>query len=54
MSIFKERNNASINMKKAQAAQLSLLLSQLVAEGNNFDYQRLTKKYPNQKSWHVY
>jgi hypothetical protein len=54
VSIYREGNKASINMKKAQASQLSLLLSQLVAEGNNFDYQRLKNKYPNQESWHVY
>jgi hypothetical protein len=30
------------------ASQLSLLLSQLVAEGNNADYEKLKKKYPDQ------
>lgn len=54
LSIFREGNKTRIHMKKAQASQLSLLLSQLVAEGNNFDYQRLKSKYPNQDSWHIY
>jgi adenine specific DNA methylase Mod len=54
LSIYKEGNKTPIHMKKAQASQLSLLLSQLVAEGNNFDYQRLKSKYPNQESWHIY
>jgi hypothetical protein len=54
LSIYNEGSKTQINIKKAQACQLSLLLSQLVAEGNNFDYQRLKNKYPNQESWHVY
>lgn len=54
LSICEGGNKTPINIKKAQASQLSLLLSQLVAEGNNFDYQRLKSKYPNQESWHIY
>jgi hypothetical protein len=54
LSIYKGGSRMPINMKKSQASQLSLLLSQLVAEGNNFDYQRLKSKYPNQESWHIY
>jgi hypothetical protein len=54
LSIYRGGNKTPINMKKAQASQLTLLLGQLVAEGNNFDYQRLKSKYPNQESWHVY
>jgi hypothetical protein len=54
LSIYKEGIKTPIHMNKAHASQLSLLLSQLVAEGNNFDYQRLKSKYPNQESWHFY
>jgi hypothetical protein len=54
LSIYREGNNMPIHMTKGMASQLSLLLSQLVAEGNNFDYERLKTKYPNQESWHFY
>lgn len=54
LSIYREGHNMPIHMTKGMASQLSLLLSQLVAEGNNFDYERLKTKYPNQESWHFY
>lgn len=54
LSLYKEGNKMPIHMTKAMASQLSLLLSQLVAEGNNFDYERLKNKYPDQESWHFY
>jgi hypothetical protein len=54
LSIYQKGIKTPIDMKKAHVCQLSLLLSQLVAEGNNFDYQRLKSKYPNQESWHFY
>ena len=54
LCIYREGNQMPIHMTKAMASQLSLLLSQLVAEGNNFDYERLKSKYPDQESWHFY
>jgi hypothetical protein len=54
LSIYREGSQMPIHMTKAMASQLSLLLSQLVAEGNNFDYERLKSKYPDQESWHFY
>jgi hypothetical protein len=54
LGIYKDGVKIPINMNKQMASQLSLLLSQLVAEGNNADYEKLKKKYPNQESYHFY
>jgi hypothetical protein len=54
LGIYKEGVKIPINMNKGMASQLSLLLSQLVAEGNNADYEKLKKKYPDQESYHFY
>lgn len=54
LSIHKDGSNTPINLDKAKASHLSLMLGQLVAEGNNIDYERLKKKYPDQESWHIY
>jgi hypothetical protein len=55
LSICQDRQrNAPIHLTKPKAAQLSLMLNQLVAEGSNLDYEKLQKKYPNQGSWHIY
>lgn len=54
LGIYKDGVQIPINMNKQMASQLSLLLSQLVAEGNNADYEKLKKKYPNQESYHFY
>jgi hypothetical protein len=54
LGIYKDGVKIPINMNKGMASQLSLLLSQLVAEGNNADYEKLKKKYPNQESYHFY
>jgi hypothetical protein len=54
LSIYQKGIRTPINMSKAEASQLSLLLSQLVAKGNDFDYERLKSKYPNQESYHFY
>ena len=43
-----------INMNKALASQLCIMLQQLIIEGNNIDYEVLRKIYPDQKSWHIY
>jgi hypothetical protein len=54
LSIYRKGSQMPIPMTKAMASQLSLLLSQLIGEGNNFDYERLKSKYPDQESWHFY
>jgi uncharacterized protein involved in tellurium resistance len=54
LGVYKEGTKIPINMDKGEASQLSLLLSQLVAEGNNADYEKLKKKYPEQESYHFY
>jgi hypothetical protein len=54
LRIYKEGGITPIDLNKAKASQLSLMISQLVAEGNNADYEKLKKKYPNQQSWHIY
>jgi hypothetical protein len=54
LNIYKDGSDTPINLDKAKASQLSLLLGQLVAEGNNIDYEKLKNKYPDQESWHIY
>jgi hypothetical protein len=54
LSIYKDGKRTPIHLTKPKAAQLSLMLNQLVAEGSNIDYEKLRKKYPNQDTWHIY
>jgi len=54
LCICEGRKRTPIHLNKPKAAQLSLMLNQLVAEGSNVDYERLRKKYPNQDTWHIY
>jgi hypothetical protein len=53
LSIFKDGNKTPIHLTKPKACQLSVMLNQLVEEGNNVDYERLRQKYPDQDSWHI-
>jgi hypothetical protein len=52
--LFLNGKKYTINLNKEKAAHLSLILNQLVMEGNNIDYEVLRKIYPDQKSWHIY
>ena len=54
LKLIKDGEQRSVNLTKGEALQLSLMLNQLVIEGNNADYEELKKQYPNQKSWHIY
>jgi hypothetical protein len=55
LSIYQDgKRSTPIHLNKPKAAQLSLMLNQLVAEGSNLDYEKLVKKYPNQDTWHIY
>jgi predicted ATP-grasp superfamily ATP-dependent carboligase len=54
LKLIKDGEQRSVNLTKGEALQLSLMLNQLVIEGNNADYEGLKKQYPNQKSWHIY
>jgi len=54
LSIYKDRNKTPIHLTKPKACQLSVMLNQLVEEGNNIDYGKLKQKYPDQESWHIY
>jgi hypothetical protein len=54
LGIHKDGSIIPVNMNKQIASQLSLMISQLVAEGNNIDYEKLKKKYPNQESYHFF
>jgi hypothetical protein len=54
LSIYKDGNKIPIHLTKPKACQLSVMLNQLVEEGNNEDYKKLRQKYPDQDSWHIY
>jgi hypothetical protein len=53
LSIYKNGNKTAVHLNKPKACQLSVMLNQLVEEGNNKDYDRLRQKYPDQDSWHI-
>jgi hypothetical protein len=54
LGIYKEGSKTAIHLTKPKACQLSVMLNQLVEEGNNIDYGKLKQKYPDQESWHIY
>jgi len=54
LGLYTEDNKMAINLSKPEACQLSVMLNQLVGEGNNHDYDKLKQKYPDQESWHIY
>lgn len=54
IGIFKDGKKIESHLPKPKVSHLSLMLSQLVTEGNNVDLERLKRKYPNQKNWFIY
>jgi hypothetical protein len=54
IGIFKDGKKIESHLPKPKASHLSLMLSQLVTEGNNLDLERLKQKYPDQKNWFIY
>jgi hypothetical protein len=54
LAVFLNGKRYSVNITKAQASQLTIILLQLIMEGNNIDYEVLKRIYPDQKSWHIY
>ena len=53
LKIVKEGMSVAVNLDKQKASRLSLLLNQLVMDGTDRDLERLKKKYPNQKTYHI-
>jgi len=54
LTVVVNEKKLTININKQMAALLSVHLQQLIMLGSEKDYEKLTKIYPDQESWHVY
>lgn len=51
--LFDRGKRMGLFLKKDKAALLTHLLQLLIHEGSKSDYEKLKRKYPGQRSWHI-